>query len=321
MLNKSEFSTLAQIPVAMLCFYDQIGLLKPAYVDALTDMRYYAVDQLPQLNRIEALKHLGLGLDQIACMLQGAVSVAEIRGMLALRQADAARALIESQARLAHVEARVRAIELEDTPLAYDIVLKSTAPQWVLSTRELVPTRDALVACSETLHALLCDWLCAHGVTPLGAPAPHAINLYHDNAYVEQNLDLEAAVPIPKPKLRLVGSSQKFDRRSRAQPSAAQPTWKSPSCSRAPITVTHRELHGEVLMASGMHTGSATTLTQLIKTVIQWVAENGYTVTGPMRELHFCSGTGAHPHDRSSLIEIQLPIEVASEQTSPLTLA
>ena len=66
--------------------YDELGLLKPAHVDKFTDYRYYEIDQLPRLNRILALKDLGLSLEQIKRLLNENVPSAQLRGMLARLQ-------------------------------------------------------------------------------------------------------------------------------------------------------------------------------------------------------------------------------------------
>jgi len=57
-----------------LRYYDELGLLKPVRIDAETGYRYYSAQQLPHLNRILALKELGLTLDQIARLLEGSIS-------------------------------------------------------------------------------------------------------------------------------------------------------------------------------------------------------------------------------------------------------
>ena len=65
MLRIGDFSQLAQISVRTLRLYDEMGLFKPAQIDRFTDYRYYNVEQLARLNRILALKDLGLSLEQI----------------------------------------------------------------------------------------------------------------------------------------------------------------------------------------------------------------------------------------------------------------
>ncbi len=110
MLKIGEFSQLAQVTVRTLHHYDDLGLLKPAHIDPQSDYRYYTIEQLPRLNRIVALKDLGLSLDQIAHLLDCAVSAEELRGMLELRQADIAQHIATEQATLARVAARLRLI-------------------------------------------------------------------------------------------------------------------------------------------------------------------------------------------------------------------
>jgi DNA-binding transcriptional MerR regulator len=76
------------VTVKTLHHYDDLGLLRPAQIDASTSYRYYALEQLPRLYRIMALKELGLSLEQIGRLLDGEVSTEQIRGMLRLKQAE-----------------------------------------------------------------------------------------------------------------------------------------------------------------------------------------------------------------------------------------
>ena len=144
LLRIGDFSRLAQISISALRHYDELGLLKPAQVDRFTDYRYYALEQLPRLNRILALKDLGLSLDQIKQLLDRTIDRGvppqTLREMLAAKQAEIAVQLREEQARLGRVEARLRQIEHEDDPpVKFDVVLKPMAAQTVISTRFVVP--------------------------------------------------------------------------------------------------------------------------------------------------------------------------------------
>ena len=62
MIKIGDFSRICQLSVKTLRYYDEVGLLKPVEVDRFTGYRYYSADQLPRLNRILALKDLGLSL-------------------------------------------------------------------------------------------------------------------------------------------------------------------------------------------------------------------------------------------------------------------
>jgi len=66
MLKIGEFSKLAQVSVKTLRYYDELGLLRPDWVDRYTGYRFYALQQLPRLNRILALRELGFSLAQAA---------------------------------------------------------------------------------------------------------------------------------------------------------------------------------------------------------------------------------------------------------------
>jgi len=85
MFRIGDFSKISQVPISQLRYYDEIGLFQPAEIDRKTGYRYYNATQLPKLNRIIALKELGLSLDQVGPMIQDDVVVDEIRGMLALK--------------------------------------------------------------------------------------------------------------------------------------------------------------------------------------------------------------------------------------------
>ena len=52
MLRIGQFSKLARTTVKTLRYYDQIGLLKPAMIDADSRYRYYTEDQLETVRQI-----------------------------------------------------------------------------------------------------------------------------------------------------------------------------------------------------------------------------------------------------------------------------
>jgi DNA-binding transcriptional MerR regulator len=90
MFSIGEFARLGGVSARTLRHYDEIGLLRPATVDPDSGYRGYAAPQLGQLNRIMALKELGLSLTQVRVLLSG-VTLDELRGMLALRRPARAR--------------------------------------------------------------------------------------------------------------------------------------------------------------------------------------------------------------------------------------
>jgi DNA-binding transcriptional MerR regulator len=123
MFSIGEFARYGGVSVRTLRHYDEIGVLPPATVDPDTGYRGYSAAQLGQLNRIMALKELGLSLTQVKRLLAG-VTLEEMRGMLTLRRAQLEQELQQHQSQLRGVEARLRAMVREDGMPADDIVAK-----------------------------------------------------------------------------------------------------------------------------------------------------------------------------------------------------
>jgi DNA-binding transcriptional MerR regulator len=87
----AEVSRLAGVTSRTLRHYDDIGLLRPAYLGG-NGYRYYEREQLLRLQEILLLRELGLGLDVVARVLEGSQDrVAALRRHEAALRADAAR--------------------------------------------------------------------------------------------------------------------------------------------------------------------------------------------------------------------------------------
>lgn len=82
MYKVGDFAKVSRVSVKALRYYDERGLFKPVHVDQVNGYRYYSIDQLPRLNRILALKDLGLSLDQIGVILDKQLTPMELQGML-----------------------------------------------------------------------------------------------------------------------------------------------------------------------------------------------------------------------------------------------
>src|SRR5512141_2038548 len=108
MLKIGDLSRLTRISVKTLRYYEEMELLKPAHIDPFTGYRYYSLDQLPRLNRILALKDLGLSLQEICLLLAENVTIAEMRGMLRMKRLEIQVRLEQEHERLARVDSRLR---------------------------------------------------------------------------------------------------------------------------------------------------------------------------------------------------------------------
>jgi len=187
MLRIGDFSSLSQISIKTLRYYDEQGLLTPAHVDSATGYRYYAISQLPRLHRVLALRDLGFSIEQIGQILKEGVGVEQLRGMLLLRQAGQQAKVEEEQSRLWRLQARLSLIEKENT-MSHEVVVKQVPAQWIASVRETIPNYPSVgKLCGEVMAGL------PPGTTGIG------VALWHDPEYREHDVDAEGGVYLKQP--------------------------------------------------------------------------------------------------------------------------
>jgi effector-binding domain-containing protein len=270
MIKIGDFSKLSQVSVKTLRYYDEMGLLCPIEVDRFTGYRYYSASQLPRLNRILALKDLGLTLEQIAKILNDGVTVDQLRGMLMIKQAEQQQRVQEEVERLARVEARLRQIEMENVMSSYEVVIKKVGPLHVASVRGIVPT----YAQQGNLWNELYGQVGRYGNQFAGA----CLTLYYDEEYKERDVDVEVCQPIGG-NITTQGNVKVQD-----LPAAT--------------------------MACTVHHGPFNTISQAYSALIKWIETNGYRAVGAAREVYLQPPAQAGvQNDPNTVTEIQFPVE------------
>ncbi len=279
MFKIGDFSRIGQVSVRMLRHYDKLRLLTPSHTDQFTGYRYYTIEQLARLHRIVALNDLGLTLQQIAGMLSAddRLPAEKLRGMLASRQLELAQEILEKQAQLASVAARLHQIEREGRPASYELLIKPLEPLTIVSVRQIVATGIQMNTSCATmfaeLYALIDRARIAH-------PAQE-LTIYHNQEYTEVDIDVETAVVLEATTL--------------------------------PASLPHRTLHGAPLAAALLYEGMYAGVGSAVLTLLGAVAERGCVPDGPLRELHH-SGP-AHLGGRliePAVLELQIPIKTAA---------
>ncbi len=271
MFKIGDFSRLTQVSIKTLRYYDEIGLLKPAQIDRFTNYRYYTADQLPRLNRILALKDLGLSLDQIADLLKTDLAADQMQALLREKQAEIARQVAEDQARLARVEARLRQIEREGEVSEYDVVIKSVPAQRVAGIREVART----YADGAILFSALFCYFAEHGLDPYAAYP--WIMLYHDEGYRERDVEMTFAAPVDR---------------------------DLPDSERVKVF----ELPAVEIMLSTIYRGPYEQIGASYAALMKFMAAHQYRVTGPNRNL-FLHGPGQGIDPAAFVTEVQFPVE------------
>lgn len=127
MFSIGAFAAMGRVSVRMLRHYDAIGLLRPARVDEFSGYRFYEAEQLRRLNRLVALKDLGLNLDQVKSILDEELDGAGLRGLLRRREDELRDQIAADRDRLTRVRARLALVEAEGEAPAGPVTIEPLA--------------------------------------------------------------------------------------------------------------------------------------------------------------------------------------------------
>jgi DNA-binding transcriptional MerR regulator/effector-binding domain-containing protein len=269
MLKIRDFARLAGVSMTTLRYYDEIGLLKPIHVDQETGYRYYAMDQLPHLHRILAFKELGLGLTQIAEILDEGISPEALQEILRLRQAQLQQQIQAQQEQLVRLEARLRSFEQGSGLPAYEVVLKAVRP---ITGVSLHPTTEDLADQASWIDSLLKRY----GVNPIDHLL--VVHTERDDACTPGSVKMVAPV-----------DSKDAERLS----------------ARSEGGLIRCELPAVSHMATTLHPGHPALALSAYQALGSWMEANGYTIVGPRRKIRLRRGD----HLDDALTEIQFPVE------------
>jgi len=252
------FARVAQVSVRTLHHYDDVGLLPPAQVDPQTGYRWYRADQLQRLNRILALRDLGLPLTEVRKVVDDEVSLDELRGMLRLRQAEARDRMAAEAERLSRVDARLRQMETEGRVSDYDVVVKPVEAQHVALVDATATSfgNATLGPIFGQLFGELYGELDRLGVAPAGPQ----IALYEESEVPAAPIKVMACVPVEEADVT-------SDRLEVAD---------VPAIPRAATTI---------------HRGSMANVEEGYGALLRWADETGEQIDGFSREVYLeCSG-------------------------------
>ena len=252
MFTIGDFARHGRVSVRMLRHYDATGLLRPAHVDPASGYRYYTAAQLARLNRVIALKDLGLTLRQVQEILDEKVTTEELRAMLRLRRAELEATMTAAAMRLVQVEARLRAIESEGRMPTNDVVIKSVP---AVRVAELTATAASyqpgdIGPVIRPLYQELFRRLDEAAVTPTGP----GVAYYEDAPEGGGRIRVHAAVQVSAPLQE--GTFQVLD---------------LPPLDQA-ATILQR--------------GSMDTVLPTAQTLARWIDGNGYQTAGYPREIN-----------------------------------
>lgn len=278
MFQIGEFAQIAQVSTRLLRFYDQQGLLVPEKTEPVTGYRYYGIRQLARLNRILALKELGLTLEQIRRYLDDKISVDELRGMLALKRAQLEQALSEEETRLRNIESRLVQIDRDGAIGDYAFVMKSIEETPLLA----VPGRFAdLPDAFPTVGSVAIE-----GARAIPLARRGSFIVVADNRSDGDGLSLNMGFVMRREAARKVALSNG-------------------------LTLSPIRLPAVETMLTVVREGPGEEAHLAFGAIGHWLEVNRYRIAGPCREV-FLEAIRDPPTLNTTLVEIQFPVTPAA---------
>lgn len=271
MYSIGEYARIAQVSKRLLRYYDEIGLFQPVKIDRASGHRYYSANQLSELNRILALKDLGISLNQIQRFVRDDISPTEIQGMLSLKKAELEQQVLSELQRIRTIESRLKQIQDRDS-LVKDVIVKEVPQQRLIGLRKVLPTDDSAEELFGSLiHALPGDNNSTYGAMTI---------VVHGDGITSDCTDLEVGRLLHKTNHAPITTYDGLTLDTRSLPGATMATLIPPTdcCARL---LGHNAI-GE------------------------WIEANHYAFAGPVR-LVFLE-LPKHPGDSDFVTEIQFPI-------------
>lgn len=181
------FSKMNKVTIKTLRHYDELDLLRPAYIEPFTGYRYYSSEQLPILYKILALRDMGFTLEEIKQVQEGSSE----RSLLQHKKVEIMKKIAEETMKLSQVECYLSGKQLDSD---YHILVKELPEVIIASMRTIIPNYDALFyvvpPMGEEMERLGC--VCA--------VPEYCFNIYHDGEYKDHDIDVEVCEAVTEKK-------------------------------------------------------------------------------------------------------------------------
>ena len=244
MLKIGDFSKLSKISIYMLRHYDKLGLLVPAHIDEDSGYRYYEEKQLTIANRIQALKAMGLGLNEIKDVIYQYRDNQSLADFLKIETAKKRKLAEELQRQIRQLETTITALQQREGILRYSIEIKEVPKRLVMCTRDRIPayhhegtTMEKIGGSTRGAGADTCILVLPYG------------DFFHDGGFVTKDVDVEVQIAV---------------------------------LQRGCDTETVKFKEVEAFLAAVLtYEGRYELITQINETIANWVYDNGYEFCGP----------------------------------------
>jgi effector-binding domain-containing protein len=257
LLPIGRFSRATRLSVKALRHYDELGLLRPAYVDPASGYRYYRPAQANQAEAIRILRSVEMPLEEIGALLAAGDGDAVARRLRRHRERLEAR-LVEHRRMLAFLQ---RLLDREDV-MPYEVTVKQLPAQPVAATRAVSTLREIASAIRDGMVAVETE-LQRRGIEPAGPP----LVVYHADQVLDEetSASIEICWPVAAP---FQGTGEVYGTELAGGPAA--------------VTVHH---------------GPYAEIGPAYHTISGWVRDHGHELNGGPREVYLNDPSQLDPAD------------------------
>lgn len=271
MFKIGEFSKLTQVSIRMLRYYDEIGLLKPAYVDLYTGYRMYSADQIPSLQKIILLRDSKFNISEIKNIILNNKEI-EIINELEKKKIQINKEIEMERRRIEKIDNAIEEIKNNNFEIQYNVNFKRVDKVCILSTRDIIPTYFH----EGVLWERLFKFIDKENI-PMKQKVYNNIALYHDIEHKDKDVDVEVGVVVDK-----LGEDREG--------------------------FIYRELEGVDKMAYAMVYGSYSNLSKAYKALAYYLERNNEVMAEePSRQICHI-GVDDTDNEDNYLTEIQIPL-------------
>lgn len=191
MLPIGAFSKISNVTTNTLRYYDEIGLLKPVYVNVDSGYRYYDDSQLKTMLLINKLKTYGFSLEEIIDMLRAHDGGPALLNLVKAKRDQMTQTIESYKLVLSQLNRDISNLERGISIMSYmddiEVKLAKTEDRNILSIREKINVNDY-----GKYMGMLMERIYSGRFTTVGAP----FSIYHSEEYTPDNYDTEIAVPV-----------------------------------------------------------------------------------------------------------------------------
>ncbi len=269
MLKIGDFSKLSRVTIKTLRYWDDIGLLKPDFVNSENGYRYYSVEKLLLVQKILSMKELGLYLEDIQKILQDGLQQNQWLDLLRARRKTLIDEIHLRENTLTKIDQMINHIEMESLIMAA-IDIRELPEVIVASMRTTIPSYSALFSVVPPMG----DIMRKQGAV-CREPA-YCFNIYHDGEYREKDIDVEICEAV------------------------------TALCNNGD-GVVYKKIPAVKNAAVIMHKGPYETLRTSYAEILSWIENSGYEITDHPRE-SYIDGIWNKENPQDWRTEIQIPV-------------